>query len=89
MQDIFGIDKSCWGRKNVNPIIHPELNQSVQVTKALIGNRAKTTKKRGKYFDDKKGNMKHGNETKKYRRKHQQKQKFIYQPNPAQHEPNT
>ena len=28
MEDIFGIDKSCWGQTNVNAYIHPELDQS-------------------------------------------------------------
>ena len=28
MEDIFGIDKSCWGQTNVNPYIHPELDHS-------------------------------------------------------------
>ena len=24
LEEIFGIDKSCWGRANINPRIHPE-----------------------------------------------------------------
>mmetsp|Transcript_27603 Transcript_27603/g.49740 ORF Transcript_27603/g.49740 Transcript_27603/m.49740 type:complete len:445 (-) Transcript_27603:167-1501(-) len=180
MEEIFGIEKSCWGQKNVNLNIHPEVDQSevalsrtfrhkektkmtlfnqdedgavgshpgskgedgmndtdndvdddetnsaaenelndsldseaaeeehskeddyeisdtdeksrsqspdmsrsqppvrVQVTKAVIRNRAKRKKEKRKIFGMKR---KSG--------KHQQKQKFIYQPNPAQHESNT
>ena len=34
MEDMFGIEKSCWGHKNVNAYIHPELNESeVEVSK--------------------------------------------------------
>lgn len=28
MEDIFGVDKSCWGHSNANAFIHPELNRS-------------------------------------------------------------
>lgn len=28
MEDMFGIDQSCWGHRNVNAHIHPELNHS-------------------------------------------------------------
>ncbi|KAL7543581.1 hypothetical protein ACHAXR_013031 [Thalassiosira sp. AJA248-18] len=36
MEDIFGIKKSCWGHTNVNPIIHPDVNQSeVVLSKAF------------------------------------------------------
>jgi len=45
MEDIFGIDNSCWDHTNVNPIIHPELNTSnVEVNKRL----KRETKKKGK-----------------------------------------
>ena len=34
MEDMFGIEKSCWGHANVNAYIHPELNESeVEVSK--------------------------------------------------------
>jgi len=37
MEDIFGIDKSCWGRANMNAAIHPEVDPSnVISSKAFI-----------------------------------------------------
>mmetsp|Transcript_30734 Transcript_30734/g.52477 ORF Transcript_30734/g.52477 Transcript_30734/m.52477 type:complete len:348 (+) Transcript_30734:63-1106(+) len=36
MENLFGISQSCWGHKNVNAYIHPEMNASeVEVSKAF------------------------------------------------------
>ena len=33
MEDIFGIEKSCWGHTNANALIHPDLNADVKMSK--------------------------------------------------------
>ena len=48
MEEIFGIEKSCWGHTNVNSIIHPELVDlaGVQVNKRLEREMKKGRKKK-------------------------------------------
>ena len=65
MEDMFGIEKSCWGHANVNANIHPELNESeVEVSKHF---------RRQDKSDKKKEEKKEG--TKRQRRRQRNKEK--------------
>jgi len=51
MEDIFGIDKSCWGHTNVNAIIHPDLNESqVVLAKPVFAKKRKKPNEQGKKY---------------------------------------
>jgi len=70
MEDIFGIDQSCWGNTNVNVRIHPEVNRSEVMLSRLIMKQEKTDVIEGyngdriNDDDDEQTNRSAGNESK-------------------------